>query len=184
MVKLQATSPLGHPRAEKRTVIFESARLRISEAPWTTVVSLRPSRKAADAGGIVEQLRAYGLDAPIHPNNLSGTAELGCAWLEPNAWLVLSERPLPAASQTILSVTDISERVCLIKLEGAAARELLAAGCDTSMLLPGTMARVRFAGMVNLIIECHSEGEFRLAVDVSLAQVLTGWLLQAAANQT
>src|SRR5690606_17859847 len=98
MVKLQATSPLGHPRAGTHTVIFESARLRISEAPWTTVVSLRPSRKLADAGGIVEQLRAYGLDAPTRPNGLSGTAELGCAWLEPKAWLVLSERLLPAAS--------------------------------------------------------------------------------------
>jgi heterotetrameric sarcosine oxidase gamma subunit len=183
MPSLQAVSGLGTPRGSMGAVSFESPRLRVSEAPLTTVLSLRPSRNASHAGGITEQLRAYGLEAPTQPNGLSGSIELGCAWLEPRAWLVLSERPLPAAAQTILSVTDISDRVCLIKLDGVAARDLIAAGCDTSMLRPGRMARVRFAGMVNLIIECHAESAYRLAVDVSFAEPLMAWLVQAAANQ-
>lgn len=183
MVKLQAVSPLGDARETMGKLLYESPRLRISEAPYTRVLSLRPSRKAQDAEVLAASLRTLGVQAPSKPNGLTGNAQLGCAWLEPNAWLVLAEQELRAVSAPGVLITEISDRVCLFKLAGEAARDLVAAGCDARMVAVNTMARTRFGGMANVIVERHAEHEYRLILDVSLAHAFAGWLLQAASNQ-
>lgn len=183
MTKLQAISPLGHDRGVMGKALFESSRVRISEAPWTRVLSIRQSPINKDASALSACLKALGVVAPDKPNGFSGNAQLGCSWLEPRAWMVLSEKDLTQVPGTGLLVTDISDRLCVFKVDGEGARDLIAAGCDTQMIAVGAVARTRFGGLVNVVVQCHSEQQYRLILDVSLAHVFAGWLIQAASNQ-
>lgn len=184
MLELHAISPAGGRRQDSVPPIFESARLQVRWAPWVHLLSLRRSRKASDVASLDAYFRSVGIDKPSKPNALSGTLALGCAWLEPQAWLICSAQPIPATDSAELMGTDISDRVGQFLVSGSGARDVIAAGCDASIVATGSMARTRFGGMANVIIERYTEQTYRLTIDVSLSTALASWLLQAASNQS
>jgi sarcosine oxidase gamma subunit len=79
-------------------------------------------------------------------------------------------------------ITDISDRIAVFSIKGESARDIIAAGCDPHLVRPGVMARTRFAGMANVIVEQWAEADYRLLIDVSVAGVLAAWLKSAARN--
>lgn len=167
MSDLAAVSPLGTPRAQMDKLLHEGAGVRISEAPFTRVVSVRQSRKSPDTRAAQDYVKTLGGQA-LH--------------LEPRAWLVLSEQLLADAQPPPdLMVTDLSDRFALFRIGGPGALDVIASGCDPTLVPVGAGIRTRFGAMANVVIERRSENDCRLAVDVSIAGAMASWLVQAAA---
>lgn len=156
-------------------------KLSIVNLPAASPVwSLRQSRAVAAKTDASACLRALGREVPAKPNALTGTVDASCGWLEPHAW-ILTGAPSGTSVPAGFLLTDISDRVAQFAVTGTAAIELIAAGCDPRMVVPGAMARTRFGGVANVIVQRWSENDYRLMVDVSIAAAFAAWLADAAA---
>lgn len=178
---LAARSALGTVPNQQPQTILESDRLRIVEEPFLTIISLRKSRRQLDNSAVNNCLRSLGASLPQVANGLTGNAQLGCCWFEPNAWLVTGALPLaPCTPEAGLLATTISDRLAAFRLTGAAAGQVIAAGCDASIVKGRACARTRFAGLATVLIQRWDEEDYRLLVDVSIARSFAGWLLDAS----
>ncbi|HEY1075557.1 MAG TPA: hypothetical protein VGE51_02630 [Fontimonas sp.] len=177
---LEARSALGTAPGEAGQVLVDGARLRIAEVAWLHVYSLRASRMNGAVAGLTTLLAPLSLNAPDAPNRLQGSLQRSCAWLEPHAWLLVSDSAVALDAPPQWLVTEISDRVAVFSVAGDGARDLIAAGCDPQLLRTGTMARLRFAAMANVIVEQWADDHYRLLIDVSIASVFASWLTTAA----
>ncbi|MDP9140441.1 MAG: hypothetical protein M3O62_06575 [Pseudomonadota bacterium] len=164
------------------TVVIDTSQLKVSEVPWLQVLSLRASKMHASEQGLSTLLAPLGLQVPRAANALQGNPQRSCSWLEPRAWLLVSESAVQIGKQAHWLITDISDRVAVFSVKGEHARPIIAAGCDPHLMRPGTMARTRFGGIANVIVEQWAEADYRLLIDVSVAGVFAAWLKSAAQN--
>jgi heterotetrameric sarcosine oxidase gamma subunit len=162
--------------------ILDSSRVRIVEEPRLDTVSVRQSRMRPDRAAIAAIVARWGLELPDRANGLRGAADLGCAWIEPSAWLLTSTsaRQTPASATGVL-VTDASDRFAAFRVSGPASIDVVAAGCDPAIVgSASACARTRFASLCTAIIQRWAEDDYRFLVDVSIAQVFARWLRQQA----
>lgn len=179
--RLEACSALGSMRNQQPRSILDTNGLRIIEEPFLHIISLRKSRRQLDNATVNNWLRSIGLGLPQVPNALCGDAGLGCCWLEPNAWLVTAAAPVAMrAAETGLLPTIISDRLAVFRLKGPMATQLIAAGCDPSIVRNGACARTRFASFATVLIQQWGDQDYRLLLDVSLARGFADWLLDAS----
>lgn len=180
-IALPARSGFGTSREQVVGALVSTSALTIREQPFLHVASIRLLPKAS-GDAIAAALAPLGLAAPGRACTFSqGTAAL-CGWIEPRAWIVVAaEAPQTGAAAGAL-VTDISDRYAVLDIEGAQARDIIASGCDPTIFSIGTMTRVRFGSLANLIVARLGPGHYRLMIDVSLAGALAALLTQAAAN--
>lgn len=173
---LQAISPLGTAPGAAPRVIADCAGLRVVEEPFLQIASLRLSRKADRASA----LAALPFDLPSTPNGWTGSTELSLARFEPNAWMLMSAtlRPLPE-SQGAWVVTDLSSRLASFLVRGARAPAVLAAATSVS-LPPAGFTRTLFAETVPVLVQRLGDNDYRLLIDVSLAEYLSSWLADAS----
>lgn len=180
--RLAACSALGSMRDQPPQNILESDRLCIVEEPFLSILSLRKSRRQLDNSMVSNWLASLGLALPEAANGLSGTAQLGCSWFEPNAWLVTGAMPAAAGTPAAgLLATTISDRLAAFRLTGPAASQVIGAGCDPAILSNKTCARTRFAAFATVLIQQWDDEDYRVLVDVSIARSFSGWLLDASA---
>lgn len=178
---LAARSALGTMRDQSPQTVCDWDRLRIVEEPFLNIVSLRRSRRLPDSSAMNRWLGSLGLSLPPSANGLSGDAELGCCWFEPHAWLVTAASPVSIGTpEAGVLATRISDRLAAFRLTGPAAAQVIAAGCDPSILKRQTGARTRFAGFATVLIQQWGEDDHRLLIDVGLARSFSGWLLDAS----
>jgi len=161
--------------------LVDSAGLRIDVESPLHATSIR-ARAGVEA--IRDALAAAGLEAPAAPNHFSGDASRACAWIEPQAWLLLSQSPLAVATAGAL-ITDLSDRFIGFRLRGAGAPEILQAGLSIGatarLLATGRCARARFGEEIEAFVQQLSDApEYRLLLDVSLARYAKQWLADAA----
>jgi sarcosine oxidase gamma subunit len=177
---LAARSGLGS-LAASANVLVDTGRLRIAEEPFLSVVSLRQARVRPNPEAIRGAVGLWHLDPPLEANGLAGTPVCGCAWIEPHAWLVTSigAAATPSAPAGIL-MTDLSDRFTAFRLSGAAAVGVIGAACDPNILKPLSGARTRFAGLCIAHIQQWADRDYRLMVDVSVAEIVAKWLQQTA----
>jgi sarcosine oxidase gamma subunit len=175
-----ARSGLGSLAASAK-VLVNTGMLRIAEEPFLTVVSLRQARVRSNPETIRSAVGMWQLDLPLKANGLTGTPVCGCAWIEPHAWLVTSIGAIatPATPAGIL-MTSLSDRFAAFRLSGAAAVDVIAAACDPNILEPMSGARTRFAGLSSAHIQQWADQDYRLMVDVSIAETIAKWLQQTA----
>jgi sarcosine oxidase gamma subunit len=183
ITKLNARSALGAPTASEGKLIVEAEGLHIREEAFLRVFSVRRSLRQKDLREIEEAARAWQLDLPSKQNATTGTADCGCSWIEPNAWLMTSIGPksAPAGGLRVL-VTDLSDRFAAFRVKGRYAVDVVAAGCDAEMFSRAAYARTRFASLTTAMIQRWSEDDYRFLVDVSIASVFAQWLRQTASN--
>ena len=180
---LTARSALGTARNQQPQTILDTHQLRIVEEPFLTIISLRQSRRLTNNTAVNNWLRSLGLNLPQAANGLAGDAQLGCCWLEPNAWLVTSTMPaVSRASETGLLATTISDRLIAFRVSGPMAAEVIAAGCDADIVKTGACARTRFAEFATVLIQRWGDNDYRLLLDVSIARSFAGWLFDAGRN--
>jgi sarcosine oxidase, subunit gamma len=104
----------------------------------------------------------------------------------PSEWLLMNyplhelRRRLGARTgRSLMRLTDVSAAFTSLRVEGAAAREVLAADIGAPWIpqrgRPGQYGRTRL-GQVEVVVHCLTEEVFELLVDRSLADYLEGWL--------
>ena len=104
----------------------------------------------------------------------------------PSEWLLMNyplhelRRRLGARTgRGLMRLTDVSAAFTSLRVEGAAAREVLAADVGAPWIpqrgRPGQYGRTRL-GQVEVVLHCLTEEVFELLVDRSLADYLEGWL--------
>ena len=104
----------------------------------------------------------------------------------PSEWLLMNY-PLHELRRSLggregrglMRLTDVSAAFTSLRIEGTAAREVLAADIGAPWIpqrgKPGQYGRTRL-GQVEVILHCLTEEVFELHVDRSLADYLEGWL--------
>lgn len=175
-------SALGSRRTSSGAVIVDTPQLKFSETPWLKIFSLRASKMHSSEQSLSALLASLGLQVPGAANAVQGSLQRSVSWLEPRAWLLVSASDVEIARQAHWLITDISDRVAVFTVQGERARDVIAAGCDPQILRPGTMARTRFGGMANVIVEQWGVDEYRLLIDVSIASAFAAWMKMTADN--
>lgn len=154
--------------------------LRLFEETGLPAVRLR----AGPGGGAAVLAQALGVALPDRPNTFTGDAALSCAWTEPRAWLVLGAGGALPDSALPMAI-DVSDRYASLRLQGARAWDVLAAGTglDPAALAPGRCAQTLFAEEIGIFVQrlAGAEPDYRVLVEAPLAAFLTGWLRQQLA---
>lgn len=160
--------------------VCQTASLQIVEEPGLNLATVRLSNKQPDHSLVAAYLASLKLTQPTQRNGLSGDAQLGCAWIEPRAWFLASVNPLKldAAPQGLL-VTEVYARQVSFRIRGKQAREVIASGCDASILGPGRCARTRYSNFT-VLLQQWAEDDYRMLADVSMGPALADWLRDAA----
>jgi sarcosine oxidase subunit gamma len=165
-----------------------SAWLQLRVQPPRASVRLQVSSQSTSAAAAIA-IRDVTL--PHQPNSWSGTDPVICR-IAPDAWLLQSRRDsgsdLAAAIRSksealSCAVTDLSDALVTLELEGPDSYALLARGCGLD-LSPGafgvrTCTRTRLAQCA-VLVRHAAPARIELVVDRSLAHYLHGWLLDAA----
>ncbi|WP_299038601.1 sarcosine oxidase subunit gamma [uncultured Pseudokineococcus sp.] len=140
-----------------------------------------------------------GTALPTRPNTWAPAAPGGggepgaVVWLGPDEWLVLADEPRPEALEERLraalvpvggSAVDVSAQRMSLRLRGAHARDVLAAGCavDThpAVFGAGTSAQT-LLGQAGVVLLSRSDAgdDYEVLVRSSFARYLADWLLDA-----
>lgn len=167
-----------------------SETLKLSVLPPRAVLRLQLGARSLKAAG---SLRIAERPLP-GAMNIWGGEDPFFARIAPDAWLLVSawheaSELLPAVrtacGRRSYAVTDISDSLATISIEGALAPAVIARGCaiDVSAeTFPASFcARTRFAGLATVLRRVTSE-RFECTVDRSLARWLYEWLEDVAAG--
>lgn len=191
MASLAVRSPLARFAGAEGCAVWHTATVSIREQPAQGLVRMQLlNDDAAIRAALVAQMR---VDLPL-PGQMTGTADLRCAWITPAEWLWLTADDRAAGIAVSLdsvcaanaAITLISaSRVCL-QLQGSAARAVLAKGCGLdfhrAVFQPGGCTTTRFAQIPVMIARPDDAPAFNLYGDRSQAAYLWCWLVDAAAE--
>lgn len=106
--------------------------------------------------------------------------------VSPSEWLLMNypldelrRRLSGRTGRGLMRLTDVSAAFISLRVEGTAAREVLAADIGAPWMpqrgKPGQYVRTRL-GQVEVVLHCLGEEIFELHVDRSLSDYLEGWL--------
>jgi len=166
--------------------VFSDA-LRISVLPARAIVRLQLGARSQKT---VNSLKIAGRPMPLAVNSWSGDDPVICR-IAPDTWLLLSalhETPeiIPAVrtgcGRRSYAVTDVSDSLVTLWIEGADALALLARGCglDLSIGAFGLQACARtLLAQLPVVIRRATPDRFECVVDRSAAQWLYDWLVDA-----
>ena len=134
-----------------------------------------------------------GAPLPQQPNTWTGD-DPTISWVAPDAWLLQSASQdgdkLTAATRAACAslpcaVTDLSDALVTITLEGPQASAVLARGCGLDLRAGSfgvqACARTRLA-QLPVLIRKSASARFELVVDRAAAKYLQDWLVDAAAG--
>jgi sarcosine oxidase subunit gamma len=154
--------------------------LNLEQADHRSIVRLRVRPDGADTAGRAMQLPQQAMQW------LDGNPAIH--WLGPDQWLLTSEsesavdiltRIDSVLSGQLYAATDMSSGLVCLRLNGPAARTVLAMGCGIDMhpdsFTTGQCVRTRFA-QVPVFMVATGDFEFNLYVDRSYAHYLHEWL--------
>lgn len=186
---LPAQGALAHRRLAACAVEeTRDAGVRLTEMPFRPCVNLR-AQATPEVRTILSQHAGCGL--PVQPLETARRGTLGALWLGPDEWLLvgsgddLSDRLATAFRGHFVTVTDVSDAYCIVRLAGPAARDVLAKGCglDThdSAFPPGKVARSLLA-KAEIILHRTAADAFEIYVARSYADYLWRWLEDAGAE--
>ena len=164
-------------------------RLELREVPFLTQINLRVD--PSDSALMKAAGEALGVDLPLHPNTVASSSNRSVLWLGPDEWLVVARADQLAMMARrgekvggLLSAVDVSANRTVIRLEGTAARELLAFGCAVDLhpraFSPGRCIQTMLAKAQVIIEAMPPGGAFQVYVRSSFATYLADWFLDAA----
>ncbi len=169
--------------------VFSDA-LRISVLPARAIVRLQLGARSQKS---VNALKVAGRPMPVVANTWSGDDPVICR-LAPDTWLLSSAlheaaEIIPAVrtgcGRRSYAVTDVSDSLVTLWIEGTQAPALLARGCglELSVTAFGNQActRTRLA-QLPVVLRRATPERFECMVDRSVAQWLYDWLVDAAAG--
>ena len=171
---LHALSALGTaPGAIPRTIVV-SAMFELVEEPFLQIASLRLSRRA-DRDAALSEL-------PQTPNQWTGDTQRSAARFEPNAWMLIGESAVAPPDGGTWLLTDLSSRLASVRVRGAHATQVLASA-TAAPLGDQAFVRTQFAETAAVLIQRLTAEDYRVLIDVSLAEYLMAWLADAGRLQ-
>ena len=160
----------------------------VTRLPARASVRLQFSARALPAADTI----VGGIALPHAPNTWAGGDPIAW-WVAPDAWLIqslrdddgLATRLRSDAASLPCAVTDLSDALVTIGLEGPDAGAVLARGTAIDLRAGSfgvqSCARTRLA-QLPVLIRRPAASRFELVVDSSAAQYLQDWLMDAAAG--
>jgi sarcosine oxidase subunit gamma len=178
MAELAHRQPLVAPA-------FAPADTDLAFAPSPCAWAVQLQAHASSAGTATE---LAGLALPQAPNTAAGTDPVAL-WLAPRRWLIVASGTgaglgamLDAAARAGVAACDASDGFFRVRLAGALAPELLAAGCALDLharvFAPAACARTRLARTTLLLH--RRENHFDLYFERSVADYAWRWLQSTA----
>src|SRR5688572_27442350 len=166
--------------------VFSDA-LRLSVMPGRAIVRLQLGARSQKTAS---SLKVAGRPLPVAANTWSGDDPV--SWrIAPDTWLLSSAlheaaEIIPAVrtgcGRRSYAVTDVSDSLVTIWVEGTDAQALLARGCGLALSVgafgPQACARTRLA-QLPVVIRRATPERFECVVDRSAAQWLYDWLMDA-----
>ncbi len=161
--------------------------VRVSEWPFTTMVSLRVD-PTSQAGTALEGVLGTGLPRSVGEVTAHGPHNV--LWLGPDEWLVVSQMSadvlVPALLESVAgghaAVVDVSANRTVLELTGASARAVLEKGCPLD-LHPRAFASGRAVATtlarIPLLLWQIGPDSYRLLPRSSFADYVARWLLDA-----
>ena len=161
--------------------------VRVSERPFTTMVSLRVDLTSLAAEAIE---RVLGTPLPRTGGDVGSHGQHSVLWQGPDEWLVVSRMSADALVAALragvadahAAVVDVSANRTVIELEGAAARAVLQKGCPLDLhprvFGPGRAVTTTLA-KVPLVLWQAGPDSYLLLPRTSFADYVARWLLDA-----
>jgi sarcosine oxidase subunit gamma len=169
--------------------VFSDA-LRVSVLPARAIVRLQLGARSQKT---VNSLKIAGRPLPVAVNSWSGDDPVICR-IAPDAWLLSSalheaSEIMPAVrtgcGRRSYAVTDVSDSLVTLWIEGTDAQALLARGCGLELSISAfgqqACTRTRLA-QLPVVIRRATPDRFECLVDRAAAQWFYEWLLDAAAG--
>ena len=160
----------------------------VTRLPSRASVRLQVSARAFPADNTI----VCGVALPTVTNTWAGSDPINW-WVSPDAWLVqamrdrddLAAQVRSDCTQLTCAVTDLSDALVTIALEGSDAGAVLARGCGLDLRAGSfgvqACARTRLA-QLPVLIRRSTSFRFELVVDSAAARYLQEWLVDAAAG--
>lgn len=182
-------SPLaGMARELMERAVTGERDVRVSEWPFTTMVSLRVDPTSPAANAIEDVL---GTALPRSAGDVTGHGQHSVLWQGPDEWLVVSQMSADALVAVLkesvagahAAVVDVSANRTVLELRGAAARAVLQKGCPLDLhpraFAPGRAVATTLA-RIPLVLWQVGPDSYRLLPRSSFAEYVARWLLDAA----
>ena len=190
---LRRTSPLARYWQGADAARMSAGAVSVEELPFQGVIRLQRREATPAFMNLVADI--LGAEAPVDPNTCAGESP-ACLWAAPNEWLLVTspdkDQALAIALQQRLdealpgetvAVTLLSDAHAVLKISGAAARDLLAKGCSLD-LGPGQFSYGKCAATLLeqvpvTLYPMANESAYCLMVDRSYAAFIWDWLAHA-----
>lgn len=175
-------SPLAHLPADTGT-----DRVRLSELPFRTMVSVRLDPHGAAASAVE---RTLGARLPRASGQVGEHGPHRILWLGPDEWLVVCDEVPGGVVEAICgavgdahaAVVDVSANRTILELVGSSARAVLEKGCPVDLhpraFRPGAAVTTTLA-RVPLILWQVRPDVYRLIPRSSFADYVARWLVDA-----
>ena len=163
--------------------------LQLSVLPSRAIVQLQVSARSLKT---IANVRIGDRELASPLNCATGNDPANCR-IAPDTWLLHSSRHEPRELEAMVAkacvrrscaVTDLSDGLVMLALEGPRAVDVLARGCGLDLggaaCGIGFCARTRFA-QLPVVLRHAAMQRFELIVDRSTAQYLFDWIADAAA---
>jgi sarcosine oxidase subunit gamma len=189
MLSLQARTTVTPHLIAGRPFPVDTASLQVAEESLHGVIRVQVDRQSVQARAEIQAVLGLELPRPERCTQNGGTR---LAWVGPNEWLVFcsvedENAHLHAltdslqgqfATMTLMSDSRVSFKVC-----GSASADFLAKGCaidlGAGMFPVSAVVTTRFAGLPAMLLH-RDTSEYVLYFDVSLADFLVNWTIDAA----
>lgn len=179
----------GHLAPGRRGVAEGVAGVQLSERRPPAMAQLHG---APHASQLRQRLNAFSLSTDPGPLRCARGEAVRLLWSGRDQYLVVSQdhqnEELVLSLSTALAgsdgtAVDVSHARTVLRVEGAACRDLLAKGCplDVDAMMPGHCAATVISHF-SVLLHCDDEQAFELYVTRSFAESLLEWLLRAAAE--
>jgi sarcosine oxidase subunit gamma len=183
---IPAQSALAHRSLAAEAVAeTRDAGVWLMEMPFRVCLNLR-AQATPEMRTILSQTAGCGL--PVQPLESARRGTIAALWLGPDEWLIVGggddagARIEAAFRGHFVTVTDLSDAYCAIRLAGPHMLDVLAKGCglDThaSVFPPGRVARSLLA-KAEVIVHRTAADAFEIFVARSYADYLWRWLEDA-----
>ena len=191
MVEPRRESPLGRPPSAEPNRLIELPRLRVEELPFRAILVLHGRTGVPRfAQGVA---RVLGRPPPDAPNTFVesrfGPESVVIAWAGPEEWFVIGQEEGTSGLRVALrqaipepdgAVVDVSSGYTLFSIEGAQARDLIAAGCTIDVhpreFGPGRCAQTVYSRTGVTLLQRNDQPRFEMMVHRSYADWLWRWM--------
>lgn len=169
----------------------------LNGAAGVEVLEVRPAAMvqingAPDANALHNALSALTLSRAPAPLQCTTGAHVQLLWNGPDRYLAVSQTQAPevlissldeALRELPASCVDLSHALCVLRVQGPAALELIAKGCALDLdLMRAQSCAPTAISRFDVLLHCLSDDAFELFVARSFAQSFADWLLRAGAE--